>query len=175
MNILLRNKSPVQFCCHLVAGELVFEKRLPAADGTDNYPKFNRVVVDRDEVDREWHDYYSCRKLNHTRSQPCMGDDSGSKIQTCLNQGGVDMDPADFIHKKVSEQLLFDGFPPDVALRGADKAVEYYRKSSQASRKGRMYDDCLSRGRDEARFQTPQNERKHKPARNPKTRQEKLL
>lgn len=85
------------------------------------------------------------------------------------------MHPSDFIHKKVSEQLILDGYPPDVALRGADKAVEYYHKSSQASRKGRMYDDCLSRGRDEARFQTPKNERKARPAHNPKSAQEKLL
>ncbi|KDY43156.1 hypothetical protein AB91_5454 [Escherichia coli 2-460-02_S3_C1] len=35
------------------------------------------------------------------------------------------------------------GYDPNVALMGADMAVEHYRRCSQASRKGRIFDDCL--------------------------------
>lgn len=85
------------------------------------------------------------------------------------------MNPVEFIHKNIRGQLVAEGYPDDVALRGADKAVEHYRKCSQASRKGKMFDDCLYYARLEARFQTPKNERKTKLSRKSKPAQEKLL
>nr|WP_310615817.1 hypothetical protein [Pantoea cypripedii] len=108
--------------------------------------------------------------INHDDTAEAVGN-----FNSEMNQGGAEMKPADFIHKHIVKQLLGEGYPQDVALRGADKGVEYYHRSSQASRKGRMFDDCLYFARQEARFQTPQNERKPKPARNSKNRQEKLL
>ncbi|MGG6135511.1 hypothetical protein ACQV2E_06490 [Pantoea allii] len=87
----------------------------------------------------------------------------------------MSMHPTEFIHKNIKSQLMAEGYPEDVAMRGADKGVQHYRKCSQASRKGRMFDDCLYYARLEARFQTPKNERKPKPARKTKIVQEKLL
>lgn len=85
------------------------------------------------------------------------------------------MNPADFIHKHIVKVLMGEGYPEDVARRGANKGVDHYCKCSQASKKGAMFDDCLHYARLEARYQTPKNERKARPARNPKSAQEKLL
>jgi hypothetical protein len=85
------------------------------------------------------------------------------------------MNPSDFIRTHIVKQLVGEGYPQDVAQRGADKGVEHYHRCSQASRKGKMFDDCLYYAREAARFQTPQSERKPKTPRNPKNRQEKLL
>ncbi|GKX40317.1 hypothetical protein SOASR014_40560 [Pectobacterium carotovorum subsp. carotovorum] len=37
--------------------------------------------------------------------------------------------------------------PPPLANIGARKAVEHYKRLSQASKKGRIYDDCLREGK----------------------------
>lgn len=54
------------------------------------------------------------------------------------------MSPVDFIHKNVNTELLKLGYDPNAALAGADMAVDHYRRCSQASRKGKIFDDCLS-------------------------------
>ncbi|MCW1825719.1 hypothetical protein OLZ31_02455 [Enterobacter asburiae] len=53
------------------------------------------------------------------------------------------MTPTDFILKNVTAELLKLGFEENVALSGADMALDHYRRCSQASRKGRIFDDCL--------------------------------
>ncbi|EAB0669217.1 hypothetical protein ABV178_004879 [Escherichia coli] len=53
------------------------------------------------------------------------------------------MNPIQFIHCNVKSVLVKQGYDPNVALMGADMAVEHYRRCSQASRKGRIFDDCL--------------------------------
>ncbi|MDO2772590.1 hypothetical protein Q2V38_23205 [Escherichia coli] len=53
------------------------------------------------------------------------------------------MNPIQFIHCNVKSVLVIQGYDPNVALMGADMAVEHYRRCSQASRKGRIFDDCL--------------------------------
>ncbi|WP_199634967.1 hypothetical protein JEM67_16080 [Serratia sp. PAMC26656] len=66
------------------------------------------------------------------------------------------MNPIEFIRKNVVTQLVGEGFPEDVA-RGAEEAVDLYRRMSQASRKGRIYDDCLTQARQYCRFHTPKH------------------
>lgn len=71
------------------------------------------------------------------------------------------MNPVDFIRKHITDALTGEGFPADVA-RGAEHGVDYYRRCSQASRKGSMYNDCLHYARQWAKGQTASAERKAK-------------
>lgn len=57
------------------------------------------------------------------------------------------MNHIEFIEKNVRDTLLRDGYAPSLANIGAMKAVEFYRRSSQASKKGRIFDDCLREGK----------------------------
>lgn len=72
------------------------------------------------------------------------------------------MDPKEFIRKNITDALVAEGFPLSVAQGGVEIGLDYYRCSSQASRKGRMFDDCLVRARLWAQGQTPAAERKAK-------------
>lgn len=65
------------------------------------------------------------------------------------------MNPVEFIRKNVVMQLVGEGFPEEVAKGGAEEAVDLYRRMSQASRKGRIFDDCLAQARLYCRFHTP--------------------
>lgn len=53
------------------------------------------------------------------------------------------MSPSDFILKNIKSELLKLGYDENIALSGADMALDHYRRCSQASRKGRIFDDCL--------------------------------
>lgn len=53
------------------------------------------------------------------------------------------MTPIDFIHKNIVAELEKLGYDRNAALTGADMGVDHYRRCSQASRKGRIFDDCL--------------------------------
>lgn len=48
-----------------------------------------------------------------------------------------------FIEKYVVAELVKQGYEQSVALKGADRAVDHYRRSASASAKGKMFDDCL--------------------------------
>ncbi|MHA6636562.1 hypothetical protein ACX3OY_22545 [Citrobacter farmeri] len=48
-----------------------------------------------------------------------------------------------FIEKHVREELIRQGFTVAVAQGGAFQAVDMYKRMSQASRKGRIFDDVL--------------------------------
>ncbi|KFC08294.1 hypothetical protein GTGU_01491 [Trabulsiella guamensis ATCC 49490] len=48
-----------------------------------------------------------------------------------------------FIEKHVRESLIKQGFTVAVAQGGAFQAVDMYKRMSQASRKGRIFDDVL--------------------------------
>lgn len=52
------------------------------------------------------------------------------------------MNHMDFIEKHVREELIRQGFTAAVA-QGAFQAVDMYKRMSQASRKGRIFDDVL--------------------------------
>ncbi|TDB57228.1 hypothetical protein [Photorhabdus khanii] len=53
------------------------------------------------------------------------------------------MSPQEFIEKNVQAELVKLGFSSSIACIASDKAVDHYRRASSASRKGKMYDDCL--------------------------------
>ncbi|EFN2595368.1 hypothetical protein HKE85_004776 [Escherichia coli] len=72
------------------------------------------------------------------------------------------MTPEEFICKYITEKLVAEGFPEIVARGGACRGLDYYRRSSQASRKGAMFNDCLFRARQWALGQTNVTERKEK-------------
>ncbi|WP_243466240.1 hypothetical protein [Sodalis glossinidius] len=40
-------------------------------------------------------------------------------------------------------ELVKQGYEQSVALKGADRAVDHYRRSASASARGKMFDDCL--------------------------------
>lgn len=53
------------------------------------------------------------------------------------------MTPQQFIHKNVTTELIKLGYDANAAMTGADMAVDHYRRCSQASSKGKIFDDCL--------------------------------
>lgn len=53
------------------------------------------------------------------------------------------MNHIEFIEKNVREELMRQGFNQAVAQGGAYQAVDMYKRMSQASRKGRIFDDVL--------------------------------
>lgn len=53
------------------------------------------------------------------------------------------MNHIEFIEKNVREELMRQGFTQAVAQGGAYHAVDMYKRMSQASRKGRIFDDVL--------------------------------
>lgn len=63
------------------------------------------------------------------------------------------MHPHDFIRKNIISTLLAEGVPAEDA-QGAEAALSYYRRCSQASRKGRMFDDLLHEARQWVRFRS---------------------
>ena len=70
------------------------------------------------------------------------------------------MSPEDFIRKHITAALMAEGFSESAAGGGAEHGVDYYRRSSQASRKGAIFDDCLFRARQWSIAQTTCAERK---------------
>lgn len=70
------------------------------------------------------------------------------------------MSPEQFIRKHITAALVAEGFPSGVAGGGAEHGVDYYRRMSQASKKGGCFDDCLFRARQWALGQTTAAERK---------------
>jgi hypothetical protein len=57
------------------------------------------------------------------------------------------MNPDLFIRQNIERQLSAEGFSQITCQLAADVGVDYYRRMSQASRKGRAFDDCLVRAR----------------------------
>ncbi|AVK37872.1 hypothetical protein AB1Y45_15580 [Morganella morganii] len=53
------------------------------------------------------------------------------------------MSPDDFIRKNVISKLKELGFQGGVLDFAADEAIDYYRRCSQATRRGGMFDDCF--------------------------------
>lgn len=69
------------------------------------------------------------------------------------------MHPHDFIRKNIISTLLAEGVPAEDAQGGAEAALSYYRRCSQAIRKGRMFDDLLHEARQWVRFRSCSNGR----------------
>lgn len=53
------------------------------------------------------------------------------------------MNPTDFIHRNVINELIKQGYDEAVARQGANYAIDHYRRCGSASAKGKMFDDCL--------------------------------
>ncbi|TDB48247.1 hypothetical protein [Photorhabdus khanii] len=53
------------------------------------------------------------------------------------------MNHEQFIEKNIQAELTKLGFSSSISGMASDKAVDHYRRASSASRKGKMYDDCL--------------------------------
>lgn len=70
------------------------------------------------------------------------------------------MSPEDFIRKHITATLEADLLPSDSIRGGVERALDYYRRMSQASRKGAAFDDCLHLAKQWALGQTPVAERK---------------
>ncbi|HCT5987622.1 TPA: hypothetical protein OT214_004138 [Klebsiella pneumoniae] len=71
------------------------------------------------------------------------------------------MNHIEFIEKNVREELLRQGFTQAVAQGGgAYKAVDMYKRMSQASRKGGMFDDVMRHAKLWAEKQTRAAERR---------------
>lgn len=69
------------------------------------------------------------------------------------------MNHIEFIEKYVKEELTRQGFTPSVAQGGAWQAVALYKRMSQASKKGKIYDDVLRHAKLWAEKQTTKSER----------------
>jgi hypothetical protein len=52
-----------------------------------------------------------------------------------------------FIEKNVFDALVKQGYTPAIAQGGANEAISLYRRMSQGSGKGRIYDDVLRHAR----------------------------
>lgn len=72
------------------------------------------------------------------------------------------MSPELFIKKHITDALLGEGFSKLVAQGGADIGLDHYRRCSQSSRKGSMFEDCLFHARQWALGQTTKAERRAK-------------
>lgn len=51
-----------------------------------------------------------------------------------------------FVYDNIKKQLVKEGFSEALA-QGASHGADLYRRKSQASRKGMIYDDCLTLAR----------------------------
>jgi len=69
------------------------------------------------------------------------------------------MNHEQFIEKHVREELIRLGFPVPVAQGGAFQTVDLYRRMSQASRKGKIFDDVLRHAKLWAEKQTTSADR----------------
>lgn len=84
------------------------------------------------------------------------------------------MNHLEFIEKNVKEELTRQGFAPSVAQGGAWQAVDLYKRMSQASKKGKIYDDVLRHAKLWAEKQTTKTERSA-PKRSKKVTQQGLF
>lgn len=79
------------------------------------------------------------------------------------------MNHLEFIEKNVRELLVKQGFPLSVAQGGAWQALDLYKRMSQASKKGAMFDDVMRHAKAWADKQVSKSDvtpRKRKPQNN---------
>ena len=61
------------------------------------------------------------------------------------------MNPVDFIYTNIQKQLITEGFPTGIANLAARYGVDEYKRRSQPTRRGHIYDDCLHEARLQAK------------------------
>jgi hypothetical protein len=54
------------------------------------------------------------------------------------------MNHEQFIEQNVQAELTKLGFSLSIAAMASDRAKEHYRRATSASRKGKLFDDCLN-------------------------------
>ncbi|EEP0994670.1 TPA: hypothetical protein G9E90_002727 [Salmonella enterica] len=70
------------------------------------------------------------------------------------------MQAEEFIRQNIVSMLVGEGIPSQVAHAAATYGLDHYRRMSQASRKGKAFDDCYFYARQWALGQTTVSERK---------------
>ena len=65
--------------------------------------------------------------------------------------GGLTMNPIDFIYTNIQKQLIIEGFTAGIANLAARYGVDEYKRRSQPTRRGNIYDDCLHEARIQAK------------------------
>lgn len=70
------------------------------------------------------------------------------------------MQAEEFIRQNIVSMLVSEGIPSQVAHAAATYGLDHYRRMSQASRKGKVFDDCYFYARQWATGQTTTVERK---------------
>lgn len=63
------------------------------------------------------------------------------------------MNPLDFIYINIQKQLITDGYSVDIASLSASAryGVDEYKRRSQSSKRGHIYEDCLLEARRKAK------------------------
>lgn len=61
------------------------------------------------------------------------------------------MNPIDFIYVNIQKQLITDGYTAAIAGLSARHGVDEYKRRSQPTRRGNIYDDCLHEARQKAK------------------------
>lgn len=61
------------------------------------------------------------------------------------------MNPLDFIYINIQKQLITDGYSVDIASLSARYRVDEYKRRSQSSKRGHIYEDCLLEARRKAK------------------------
>lgn len=61
------------------------------------------------------------------------------------------MNPLDFIYINIQKQLITDGYSVDIASLSARYGVDEYKRRSQSSKRGHIYEDCLLEARRKAK------------------------
>ncbi|WP_019209111.1 hypothetical protein [Yersinia massiliensis] len=64
-----------------------------------------------------------------------------------------------FVYDQIEKELLKLKYPPAIAKGGAAFGEDYYKRASQASAKGRIYDDCLRLAKEWAKKNTTASDR----------------
>lgn len=57
------------------------------------------------------------------------------------------MNPVDFIYENIKKILENEGYSKKIASAGARAGVDEYHRRPQATRQGRIFDDCLCEAR----------------------------
>jgi len=61
------------------------------------------------------------------------------------------MNPVDFIFSNIQKTLITEGYTTAIASLSARHGVDEYKRRSQPTRRGHIYDDCLHEARRKAK------------------------
>ena len=99
--------------------------------------------------DYENEQFYLKKGLKSKNFEQLIGTLASHFIAT--HYGGLAMNPVDFIYTNIQKQLINEGFPSGIANLAARYGVDEYKRRSQPTRRGNIYDDCLHEARLQAK------------------------